>query len=553
MDINASIIDQRVEGLLDAHRELLPGNSDEHKKSAAFVLLCVMAKLELNAESALDCVTEGSGDAGVDALYVADPDDGEFQVTIFQAKYRKDLSGNANFPARGVEKAIYTTQTLFDPRSNLNVNDLLRPKLEEIRALIQDGFIPNVRIVLANNGIKWNSEAQASIDNVGFPEEQVSWIHVNHNDLVSILQNQKSVDDAIQLHGEVVIEEFNYRRVLIGKIPIQNLADLFNRHGDRLLERNIRRYLGLNRNRVNTAIHETLKDPAKRDNFYFYNNGVTMICSKFRRNALQGRDFQLHLEGIQVINGGQTCKTIQQTLKELEGDVDFSGTFVLLRLYELSEDDTNFVHDITYATNSQNPVDLRDLRANDEVQRKLELGMKDLGFMYRRKRDDTSAKANELTSAVVGESALAIWRQRPNQAKFRRKEIFGKLYDSIFNDLSATQAIIGALIFRKVENERKRPEQDNPPAFLPYASHYKSMLIGQYLLAYLGISIGQISHQNFDDLRLALDKYFPLFQKQAQQAIEEALERNYGKRDITLQQLSATFRRGDLLEYLLEA
>src|SRR5690554_7498745 len=52
------------------------------------------------------------------------------------------------------------------------------------------------------------------------------------------------------------IEDFNYRRVLIGKVAIQDIADLFNRHGDQLLERNIRRYLGMNRNRVNTAIHD---------------------------------------------------------------------------------------------------------------------------------------------------------------------------------------------------------------------------------------------------------------------------------------------------------
>jgi hypothetical protein len=50
----------------------------------------------------------------------------------------------------------------------------------------------------------------------------------------------------------------------------------------------------------------------------------------------------------------------------------FQNTYVLLRLYELDETDENLVHDITYATNSQNPVDLRDLRANDTIQQKVD-------------------------------------------------------------------------------------------------------------------------------------------------------------------------------------
>ena len=31
-------------------------------------------------------------------------------------------------------------------------------------------------------------------------------------------------------------------------------------------------------------------------------------------------------------------------------------------------DDEEIVQDITYATNSQNPVDLRDLKSNDKIQ-----------------------------------------------------------------------------------------------------------------------------------------------------------------------------------------
>lgn len=552
MDINASIIDQRLDGIVESHRDLLPAGNDALKqKSTAFVLLSAATVLGLSLEEAAECVTEGGGDAGVDALYVGDVEDGEFQVTVLQGKYKhKDLSGTAHFPENGVKAAIQTIGTLFDPSKLLDMNDRLKPRIEEVRSLIRDGYIPVVKMVLCNNGERWNDSAQKLIDAAGFASSQVSWVHLNHNDIVKVLQKQKSVDDALQLHGKAVIEDFNYRRVLIGKVGIQMIADLFNRHGDQLLERNIRRYLGMNRNRVNTAIHDTLADDEKRKNFYFFNNGITMICRKFRHNALQGEDFQLKLEGIQIINGGQTCKTIQQTLNEPDMLRDFSDTYVLLRLYELADDDRQFVDDITYATNSQNPVDLRDLRANDDQQRTLELGMKDLGFSYRRKRDDTSVRSDELTSLVVAEAVLAVWRRKPFQAKFRRKELFGKLYDDVFNNLNAAQAILAALIFRMVENERKRPEQATPPVFLPYASHYKAMLIGDHLLADQNLSLAQVNHRNYQALLDCLNENFNAFQLRAQTQISEALEQLYGDREISLQQLSATFRRGDLMQYL---
>lgn len=555
MDINASIIDQRLDGIVQEYKDFLPEGSDPIKlKSTAFVLLSTATVLDLSLEDAAECITEGGGDAGVDSIFIGDAEDGEFQVTVFQGKYKhKDLSGTAHFPENGVKAAIQTIATLFDPAKALDMNDRLKPRIEEVRSLIRDGYIPVVKMVLCNNGERWNDSAQKLIDAAGFAAAQVSWLHLNHEELVKVMQRQKSVDESLQLNGEAVIEDFNYRRVLIGKIAIQELANLFDRHGDQLLERNIRRYLGVNRNRVNTAIHDTLMDDEKRKNFYFFNNGVTMICKKFRHNALQGRDYQLKLEGIQVINGGQTCKTIQQTLSQPDLATDFSDTYVLLRLYELADDDQQFVQDITYATNSQNPVDLRDLRANDDQQRTLETGMTDLGFTYRRKRDDTSVKSQELTSAVVAEAVLAIWRRKPYQAKFRRKELFGKLYDEIFNGLNASQAILAALIFRMVENERKRPEQATPPVFLPYASHYKAMLVGEALLNAESVELHEVTHKNFQQLVSRLQRDFGTFHLAAQENIDQALKQLYGDRNVSLQQLSATFRRGDLLHYLNSA
>lgn len=115
MNINASIIDQRVTGIVDDHPEWLPeGNDLNKKKSAAFVLLCISTCLEMPLEEAAELITEGGNDAGVDGLHVGEVEDGEFLVTIFQGKYKvKDLEGEANFPENGVQKAVDTVPGAF--------------------------------------------------------------------------------------------------------------------------------------------------------------------------------------------------------------------------------------------------------------------------------------------------------------------------------------------------------------------------------------------------------------------------------------------------------
>lgn len=554
MDINASIVDQQLTGILSNHPEWFPMPADEHKRATAFVLLCIAAYLDISLDEAQEVLTDGGNDAGVDGLYVGEVEDGEFPVIVFQAKYKvKNLDGSSNFPEGGIEKAINTLRVLFDPSRKVSLNKKLEPKIEEIRSLIRDAYIPKVRFVLCNNGTKWTDSAD---DRVRETErefsDKVEFIHFNHNSIVKIRQRVKSVDATLPLSGKMIVEDMNYMRVLVGRISVRHIANLFEEHGDRLLQRNIRRYLGIHENRVNTAIHETLRSD-KADKFYFYNNVITVVCDKFDYNAFQQDDHHVQLKNMQIINGGQTCKTIHQTLSSDTSNAAGHLAYVMIRIYQMAEENKDLVQDITYATNSQNPVDLRDLRSNDPIQKSLETGIHDLGYLYKRQRDEannTATGANTLSGATVAESILAIWRKKPHQAKFRRTEHFGKLYRDIFTGINAAQAVLAVLIFRDVENKRKRPVSDNPPPFLPYASHYLAMLVGLDLLKKHKYTLDQVSHRSFRALHDDFEKNKTEYYSTAIEQIEAALKNLYGRSDVSLQQLSATFRRGDLLERL---
>ncbi|MBD2279666.1 AIPR family protein [Aphanizomenon flos-aquae] len=558
MNINASIIDQRLQSVIDAIRqraaEELNINDAGKLKSLAFVYFCVQTILDLEDSNTFDCLTEGGGDFGVDAMHISEEYDGEFTVSLFQVKYVNNLEGKSNFDENGITALINAIRFLFDPTAKLeHINQRLLAKVEEARSLIRDGYIPQVRALACNNGIKWNDSSQEAIDRSGFGD-QVTWEHINHEHLIKILQASKPVKDTLQLSGKAVVEDMNFSRVLVGRISITEIAALIERHGERLLERNIRRYLGLQGNRVNEGIRDTLNSDEK-NNFYFYNNGITLTCDSFSYNALQNGDYQVRVENLQIINGGQTCMTIFKTLQDanlFQLDLFRQNTqaYVLVRLYQLPTDNDDLVQKITYATNSQNPVDLRDLRANDNLQRRLEMDIQQLRFNYRRKRSDTGTRSTDITSGVAAEAILAVWRQKPHQAKFFTREHFGKLYNVIFTEqLNGAQVVIAVQLYRIAENRRKRPHP-NDPACVRYGSCFIAMQMGKILLKKMNLQMEEINHRNFEDANQLINQNGENYFHDSVRDVQEALQALYGNQEISLQQLSATFRRGDLIEKL---
>lgn len=557
MNLNASIIDQRLAGIQaeiqDCASQELAVKDAGRLKSLAFVYLCVKTMLDLDSEEAFDCLTDGGGDFGVDALHITEEMDGEFGVTLFQGKYKQSLEGNSNFEQNGIAAMINAIRHIFDPTAELGaINDRLRVKVEQARSLIRDGFIPRVRAIACNNGLKWNADTEQSIDRAGFGD-QVTWEHVNHDVLIGILQSIKPVDETLRLTGKALVEDMNFSRVCVGRMPVSEVAALMKNHGEKLLERNIRRYLGLHGNRVNEGIRTTLHSSSP-ENFYFFNNGLTLVCDKFTYNALQQGDFQIKVKNLQIVNGGQSCMTILKTAEELEktGQSLPAQASVLVRLYELTNDSDDVVLQITHATNSQNPVDLKDLRANDAKQQQLEQSIQDLGYTYRRKRMDTAARPTDITTGAAAEAVLAVWRQAPHQAKFLTREHFGKLYDTIFTaSLNGAQVVIASLLYRIAENHRKRPHDDDP-LFVRYASCFIAMQMGRRLLKELGVALDGLHHRNFAQAKQLVDECGETYFTASRQDIDTALKALYGNQEVSVQQLSATFRRGDLIEKLTQ-
>ncbi|MBO4369540.1 MAG: abortive phage resistance protein, partial [Desulfovibrio sp.] len=202
MDINASILDQMLEGEIDRNTDILPYKNDiEKRKSATFVIFCMAKRFGKTIEEALDWFTDGGQDAGVDGLVFEETNNDEIHVTLFQGKYSRSMEATSTFPGNAVEKTLLTINKIFDPSKNIDVNDNLRPKLEEVRSFIRDGHLPVVHVILCNNGKSWDNHAQQLIDAAQLPKDQVTWEHFNHNSIISILKTPQKINTSLQLQG----------------------------------------------------------------------------------------------------------------------------------------------------------------------------------------------------------------------------------------------------------------------------------------------------------------------------------------------------------------
>ena len=123
----------------------------------------------------------------------------------------------------------------------------------------------------------------------------------------------------------------------------------------------------------------------------------------------------------------------------------------------------------------------------------------------------------------------------------------------MFHELNAAQGILAVLIFRFVENQRKRPEIEAVPAFVPYSSHYLAMIIGALLLKRKATTVEKVNHLVINELIESFENSKYALYEEALDILRTAVVQLYGRPiegGISLQQLAATFRRGDLMEWI---
>ncbi|HZK53736.1 MAG TPA: AIPR family protein [Desulfosporosinus sp.] len=158
--------------------------------------------------------------------------------------------------------------------------------------------------------------------------------------------------------------------VYLAIIPGEILAKLYEEHGARLLERNVRSFLQV-KGQVNKGIRDTLRD--EPDMFLAYNNGISVTAESVEivRDE-NGKPSITKIKDIQIVNGGQTTASIFSAHKDKKTNADLSHVYVQMKLSVIAAHMNEIVPRISEFANTQNKVQIADFSANDPFHRKFE-------------------------------------------------------------------------------------------------------------------------------------------------------------------------------------
>ncbi len=558
MSLSASVIDQHVRGLASRHRAsleaILGKNLDDALAwSAAFVALCIQVELKLSVEASIFCLTDGGNDLGVDAVVIEDLSDGSFEVTLLQGKYHARINAENHFPQSGVEKAVQAARMLFDPQAPpLHVNPRLAAQVAKLHARLLDGrSLAQVRFLLCSNGRSWKvPEAQQVITHARL--DGVSFLHLDPDQLVARMHAVTPVNETVQLVGPIRVEDLNHKRALQGRIAMSEIARLLEVHGDLLLERNIRRFLGPTGTPVNAEMLATLQDPEQRADFYHLNNGILLACDAFSYNPLQSGNHSVRVLGLKILNGGQTCKIIQHVLASTprlwEPYSDGEG-WVKVELLQVLRVDDELVREISFTRNHQTAVDQKDLHSDDEQQKLLEESIRLLGYVYRRHSVYLASDPEDISVTTAAEAVLAIWRRQPQRARALVSQGLNAVYHKVFtDDLNGAQVVLAVLLLRAAWRELTALE-DRALELGELSAGYLAQQMGQQLLAELGVSLDVLDHRSFEAAAALVERQRARYFQEALRVLSAAVI-SHRSSEVSLVELEQLLESGALLKYL---
>lgn len=194
--------------------------------------------------------------------------------------------------------------------------------------------------------------------------------------------------------------------VLTPVMTVYNLVESAQKAGYPLFEDNIREYLG-STGGVNKKIKETLNSPTDRANFFFYNNGITIIVNDMGKEQIgkNGRQFEIY--NPQIVNGCQTVSTIYDTLSSLPPSTlekDFKDTFVMIKFLKIPSNDgtlKDLYRNIVRYNNSQNAISEKTFTAISDVFRRVQTEFEAKGFLVCIKQSDKYMYNNKYKSATT--------------------------------------------------------------------------------------------------------------------------------------------------------
>ena len=402
-------------------------------------------------------IVDGGLDRGIDFIYI-DHDTRTINIasTKVVLEFKKAVR---NFPGAAIDKIISFVDDLIHRRDSLLVdtNPLLALKIKEIWDILEhDAYQISVHLYSNQTCLipVERERLQGFLDEYKMPLYERHLYELSHG--VIRASKPKFTKTIRAANGN----SFEYAemgaRAIIARLPLINMYEFLAEVGtkafdERLISQNVRYFLGTS-GPVNREIRQTLTH-GRSNEFSLINNGMTIVCDQMLLTT--GGCFPIKLVNPQIVNGGQTAMVIWTIGSN--PPTDFRDGSINVKIIETSDPD--LIERIAIGSNTQNRIFGRDLRANDDVQTRLATSLSAHGYFYQRKRGEQppSRSLRIIDALRAGQMLLAYFHGDPAKAKTGTNEIFGDLYDSIFDPNKVTAELIKAayICFERIQDKKR--------------------------------------------------------------------------------------------------
>lgn len=404
----------------------------------------------LDPEDVPTAICDGPSDKGIDALIV---DEDAAEIIVFQSKWRQDpaksTQGDSEIKAFvGVSdyfKSVETFDALLSSSPNIELKQLLsrqkvRDQIADEATAVRLVFVTNAELDTAGQGY---IDARATLS----PPIEI-FTGMTLIDIAEQTQRPALRPESVVLSGEsapIVASLTQTERMAISLIPASQLIKLPGIADQTLFSRNVRYSVG--RTRINNALRETVLDNSEHRLFPAFHNGLTLLTEKLDPS---GND--IRLKGVGVVNGCQSLTTLYQ-----EADHITDSLSLLVKVVEVPSDG-RVADKITYRSNNQNAVTLRDQRSNDKASRALQAEInRAFGgqyFLQLKQGENRPAGAVALDVTTVAQVVMAIYLSEPWSA-IRKLRLFDEDFRRIFSkSLTAHRAILAFRIDQALLEQR---------------------------------------------------------------------------------------------------
>jgi hypothetical protein len=264
-----------------------------------------------------------------------------------------------------------------------------------------------------------------------FPTATTTYACVTGKELTKLHQTQPA--ETLPLRA---VSKLDYTSLgcdsYVGIVKLRDFFDFISDEGrlrEYIFEDNVRAHQG--DVKVNKAIQDTLASPDGDADFWWLNNGITIIASKvtYQASALQISDPS-------IVNGLQTSFEVFNYYHRLGGDARNNDERTIM-VKAIGTDNEQIAAKIINATNSQTRIDTVSLHATDKVQLDIEIALKQAGYFYDRRKNFYRNRGEPISKIVtmpyMAQALAAILLQEPDNARARPTTVAEKRYGDLFS------------------------------------------------------------------------------------------------------------------------